>query len=151
MKFLEADIFSDVIKNTPLISIDLIVKNLDDKILLGKRVNEPAKGYWFVPGGRVYKDESLDEAFERICSDELGINITREQSRFYGLYEHFYKNNVFNEKFSTHYIVLVHEFLINGDLRLNDQHEAYRWFDTREMSKADDVHKYTKNYFSGRK
>ena len=151
MKLLEADIFSDVIKNTPLISIDLIVKNLDDKILLGKRVNEPAKGYWFVPGGRVYKDESLDEAFERICSDELGINTKREQSEFYGLYEHFYKNNVFNEKFSTHYIVLAHELLINDDLRLNDQHEAYRWFDTQEILKTTDVHRYTKNYFSGRK
>ena len=54
---LDKDTFSTVIQNTPLISIDLIVENKKGQILLGKRVNEPALGYWFVPGGRIFKDE----------------------------------------------------------------------------------------------
>ena len=41
----------EVIKNAPLVSIDIIVKNKDGKILLGFRNNEPAKNTWFIPGG----------------------------------------------------------------------------------------------------
>jgi colanic acid biosynthesis protein WcaH len=49
--FLEKDLFSTVIKSTPLVSIDLVVKNNRGQTLLGQRLNKPAKGFWFVPGG----------------------------------------------------------------------------------------------------
>lgn len=145
--FLDKDTFSTVIQNIPLISIDLIVKNRDEKILLGKRINEPAKAYWFVPGGRIYKDETLERAFCRIVKDEIGLEFQRNQSNFHGIYEHFYTNNVFNDKFSTHYIVLAHNIKIESEIELNKQHEAYRWFSIEELLEHKDVHEYTKNYF----
>ena len=43
---LDDQTFKIVIKSTPLISIDLIVKK-DNKVLLGKRINKPAQGYFF--------------------------------------------------------------------------------------------------------
>ena len=149
--FLNKNDFSSVIKNAPLISIDLIVKNPKKEILLGKRVNEPAKGNWFVPGGRIFKSETLDEAFNRIAREELGLDIKREKSKFYGLYEHFYENSVFGSDFGTHYVVLAHEFTTSDDLRLNDQHEEYKWFGLNEILNTKDIHKYTRNYFLGRK
>lgn len=51
--------FSTVIENTPLVSIDLIVLNSQDQALLGHRLNKPALGSWFVPGGRIYKMKIL--------------------------------------------------------------------------------------------
>jgi colanic acid biosynthesis protein WcaH len=48
---LPIETFKTVIASTPLISIDLIVRNNQQQILLGKRLNKPAQGYWFVPGG----------------------------------------------------------------------------------------------------
>jgi colanic acid biosynthesis protein WcaH len=48
--FLEDIVFKTIIENTPLVSVDLIIKN-ENKILLGKRVNKPAQGYWFTLGG----------------------------------------------------------------------------------------------------
>jgi len=149
--FLNANDFVSVIKNAPLISIDLIVKNSKKEILLGKRLNEPAKGSWFVPGGRIFKNETLDEAFNRITREELGLDIKRDKSKFYGIYEHFYENSVFGNDFGTHYVVLAHEFTTNDDLRLNDQHEEYRWFVLNEILNTRDIHKYTRNYFLGRK
>ncbi len=148
---LNIDDFSMVIEKTPLISIDLIVKNSKDEVILGKRVNDPAKGSWFVPGGRIFKDETLDEAFSRIVREELGLEIQREEAKFYGVYEHFYKNSVFGDDFGTHYVVLAHKFITNDDLRLNSQHEEYRWFGMDEILNTKEVHKYTKNYFQGRK
>ncbi len=140
--------FSDVIQNTPLISIDLIIENSEQKILLGKRLNQPAKDAWFVPGGRIFKDESLDAAFLRITKSEIGIALQRNEVAFYGLYEHFYSKNVFNDDFSTHYIVLAHKFQVNERVViLNDQHTAYAWFDRDTLVEQRDVHQYTKNYF----
>ncbi len=147
---LNIETFSKVIENTPLIPIDLIVKNSDNKILLGKRVNEPAKDYWFAPGGRIFKDENLDDAFSRICQSELGVSLRRNETVFYGLYEHFYKNNVFNDKFGTHYIVLAHQIHLENISIVNNQHTAYRWFGVNELLARDDVHQYTKNYFKGK-
>ncbi|MDY0121159.1 MAG: GDP-mannose mannosyl hydrolase [Sulfurimonas sp.] len=147
---LKAEIFIEIIKNTPLISVDLITKNDEGKVLLGKRVNEPARNFWFVPGGRIFKDESLDDAFSRICQSELGVSFTREKTDFYGLYEHFYTNNVFNNDFSTHYVVLAYKVYLNNVLQVNDQHEAYQWFEVDELLDRDDVHPYTKNYFKER-
>ena len=59
--FLNKSDFSNVIKNTPMISIDLcVIKN--KSILLGERINPPAKKFYFVPGGRIFKNESLKDA-----------------------------------------------------------------------------------------
>ena len=58
--------FVDVVRNTPLVSIDLIISDPMGAILMGWRNNEPAKDTWFVPGGRIRKNERIAEAFERI-------------------------------------------------------------------------------------
>lgn len=145
--FLSQDVFSSVIEHTPLISIDLIVQNEHNQVLLGKRVNEPAFGIWFVPGGRIFKDESLDLAFCRTVKEELGIDMQRSDAVFDKTYEHFYDNNVFNNNFSTHYIVLAHKIKVNALPTLNKQHSEYRWFDIEELLENDNVHKYTKDYF----
>ena len=139
--------FSDIIQNTPLISIDLIVMNPANQILLGKRVNEPAKDFWFVPGGRIYKDESLEQAYKRVVDNELGLKINLPQAKFYGLYEHFYDNNLFNDEFSTHYVVLAHKLMIDAEVKVNNQHEAYRWFEVDELLTNSETHPYTKAYF----
>jgi len=145
--FLDNNTFSSIIQNTPLISIDLIVKNKQGQILLGKRLNKPAQNFWFVPGGRVFKDEILSDAFTRTVKEELGINLKKDDARFYGVYEHFYDDNVFNNDFSTHYIVLAHEIQINDITKTNNQHSQYKWFDKDKLLNDNNVHKYTKDYF----
>ncbi len=113
--WLPDQVFKTVIQSTPLISIDLVVRNEKNEVLLGKRLNAPAKDYWFVPGGRIQKDESLDDAFKRLINEELGLNlnIKRLETNFLGVYEHFYDDNVFDELTSTHYIVLGYEIRWN--------------------------------------
>ena len=140
--------FMQIIKNTPLISMDLIIENSEKKILLGKRLNRPAQNEWFVPGGRIFKDESLDNAFERTTSAEIGIAFQRSEVEFFGLYEHFYSDNAINDEFSTHYIVLAHRLQVDeNEIVLNNQHEAYRWFGVEELLAHENVNQYTKNYF----
>ena len=57
--------FKTVVKSTPLVSVDLLIKN-QKKFLLGRRVNNPAKGSFFSIGGRIYKDEEIKDAIKRL-------------------------------------------------------------------------------------
>jgi colanic acid biosynthesis protein WcaH len=146
--FLDKEVFSTVIESTPLVSIDLIVKNNQNQVLLGKRNNRPAQGYWFVPGGRIYKDEKLSDAFNRITSDELGISYNLSDGKYLGLYEHFYTDNVFSEEFSMHYVVQGFELVTQSELKLDTiQHNSYQWFSVKELLNSPDVHQHTKDYF----
>ena len=147
-RWTEPEIFKCIIKNTPLVAIDLIIRNQEGKILLGLRKNRPAKGYYFVPGGRIFKNETLDEAFRNISKNEIGVELERKQARFLGVYEHIYEDNFFGDEFGTHYIVLAHIIDIDFELELpDDQHSDYIWLSPEEILKDERVHQYTKNYF----
>jgi colanic acid biosynthesis protein WcaH len=142
--------FLQVVERAPLVSIDLVVRRADGKVLLGKRTNEPAKGCWFVPGGRILKNERLEAAFRRTCLDELGKPYASSVARFLGVFEHFYSTNFAGKPgVGTHYVVLAYE-LAPGDLPGQlpaEQHGEYRWFAVEELLGAESVHAHTKAYF----
>ena len=46
----------------------------DNKVLLVKRLNEPCKGCWAIPGGRVEFGEDLGEAAKRELFEETNID-----------------------------------------------------------------------------
>ena len=146
---LPAAVFKAVVQATPLISIDLIVRNQHGQVLLGQRVNRPAQGFWFVPGGRIYKDETMAAAFTRLTHEELGLQATLAEARFLGPFEHFYADNVFDSDFSTHYVVLGYALSV-GELDLQalpaSQHQRYRWFTTTEILHNPEVHVHTQWY-----
>jgi colanic acid biosynthesis protein WcaH len=150
--------FKTVIDSTPLISIDLVVRDSSGRVLLGQRLNPPAQGFWFVPGGRILKNESLSAAFQRLTLDELGIKIDIVDARYLGLYEHFYGDSIYTDEFkgvdiSTHYVVSGFEVVITSAENLTtntlpaEQHGAYQWFSEEELMDSEKVHVHSKWYF----
>ncbi|MDZ8395949.1 GDP-mannose mannosyl hydrolase [Escherichia coli] len=115
----------------------------------GFRNNRPAQGYWFVPGGRILKDERFDLAFSRLTETELGERLALSQAQFIGPYEHLYKDNFTGNTFSTHYVVLGYQVCWNGELAElpSEQHCDYRWWDVDELLNSSNVHDNTKAYF----
>lgn len=150
---LSESLFSTVIENTPLVSIDLIVENPSGQILLGQRLNKPAKSFWFVPGGRILKSETMECAFSRLTLNELNKIIPIENACLQGAYEHFYQDSFVDDNISTHYVVLAYKIKENIDINIlpDEQHRHYKWFDKNELLSSDAVHFYTKNYFQDRK
>ncbi len=151
--FLSKADFTQVIANTPLVSIDLVVKNPQGQFLLGWRKNRPAKNFWFVPGGRIQKNELLEDAFVRLTKGELGKRVTMSEARWKGLYEHFYDDFVFSdvtdEQVSTHYVVLAFEVTLDPDDVdfSKKQHTDYRWVSADEIVSDEKVHKHSRWYF----
>ena len=154
--------FKTVIDSTPLISIDLVVRDSSGRVLLGQRLNRPAQNFWFVPGGRILKNESLGAAFKRLTLNELGIELEIASARYLGLYEHFYSDSIYTDEFmdvvvSSHYVVNGFEVVlpssensINNNLLAclpEEQHGAYRWFLEEDLMASDQVHIHSKWYF----
>lgn len=142
-----------VVSLAPLASIDLVIVDAERRVLVGRRVNEPAKGTWFVPGGRIRKGETLDEAFSRIARNELGLRKSRrEDAHFVGAYTHLYETN-FAEKddVSTHYVVLAYLVEVDGELdqsACREQHSDYMWVALADLKDHEDerIHPNTVAY-----
>jgi colanic acid biosynthesis protein WcaH len=143
--------FIDVIRKTPLIAIDLIIRNKHNEVLIGLRNNEPAKGYWFVPGGRILLNERIAAAFGRIAQEELGVSLSIEDASFVGIFEHFYQNSYTQEPgLGTHYIVLAYEIKISNPLNTlpRDQHHQFKWITVSSLLRGKSVHPNTKAFFA---
>lgn len=151
--WLDLPTFNTVVAATPLVAIDLVVLNAGGEALLGLRVNRPAYGYWFVPGGRIRKNESLDAAFRRITLDELGRAFERADARLLGVHEHFYADSVFANAGAgpdTHYVVLSYCLTLADHQALQpptEQHQHYRWWPVAELRFSSRVHEHTRAYF----
>jgi colanic acid biosynthesis protein WcaH len=151
-EWLEIKDFEQIVRLTPLVSIDLIVRSPDGRVLVGRRKNAPAKDVYFVPGGRITKNETLAEAFKRLTQVELGREERIENARFRGVYEHIYPDNrMGKDGFGTHYVVLAYEFTVSlgGTALPTDQHGDYEWMTLERLVSSNEVHKNTKAYFVG--
>jgi colanic acid biosynthesis protein WcaH len=156
---LVAEKFIDVIEHTQLVSIDLIVYDDKGQVLIGKRSNEPARGMWFVPGSRLYKNETIDEGVKRVARMELGVELCREDCQLLGVYDHMYDTNFLEridpatgKQIPTHYVaigmkVVVRSSLVNRDIVLK-QHSDMAWVPVKELLEREDVHQLTKNYIN---
>lgn len=150
INYLDSRSFLDVVRNTPLVSIDLVVMDNNGSVLLGQRKNAPAKNYWFVPGGRIYKNETLDMAFTRISQTELGRAYKRKSACFLGNYDHIYDDNFAEVSgIGTHYVVIAYKITVTRqELALpNEQHSSYQWLPASEIKIRNDVHVNTMAYF----
>ena len=145
---LPAEQWFEVVARAPLVSIDLIVRDAQQRILVGQRRNEPAAGFWFVPGGVIRKNETLDAAFARITHAELGRSYARRDATLLGVYEHHYRENFLRTPgIGTHYVVLAHELSIDDAPELpGDQHDDWRWMTAVELREHPRVHLYTRAY-----
>jgi colanic acid biosynthesis protein WcaH len=82
------DNFAQVVRLAPLVSIDLIIRDPIQDVLVARRTT--AKGFYFVPGGRICKGETIEAAFVRILKVETGIEIGFDRAQFLGVFQHFY-------------------------------------------------------------
>ena len=85
----------------PFSTVDLLVIS-EQKFLLSKRLNQPYKDMWHLPGGMIRKGEKMIDAVKRISLEELGS--TPKTMKFFGTYESMSK---FRHDISHCYIVSI--------------------------------------------
>jgi len=142
--------FGIIIKNAPLISLDICLV-YEEKILLCQRKNEPLKGQWFTPGGRIYKNETWQYALLRIVQTELGLcGLSVENFSLMGIWDHFYNNSAIDQNISTHYVNLPHYSHLPSKPKINldGQHGKCNWFSLSGVSNGEKFHPYMRDYAS---
>ena len=123
-------LYNEIKNKMPLPCVDLLVTH-KDKLLLMLRNNEPAKDLWFTPGGRIFKNETLEEAVKRILYEETGlhpISITQISTM----------SHIWPE---AHTVTTIYRVEVDTDrVKPDEQHRDYRWINRME----EELHPYIK-------
>ncbi|MGP0089943.1 MAG: NUDIX domain-containing protein [Xanthobacteraceae bacterium] len=124
---LPVDEYRKILSSVPIVCVDCVVVNERRQILLVKRANEPLKGEFWVPGGRVHKGERLVAAVHRKMREELGVDV--EIIENIGFFEEFFDKTAESAIGGVHTISIV--YLVrpkNYDFKLDDQSAEWAWF-----------------------
>jgi len=132
-KRIPGEIFKQILEHAPMVCVDLVVLH-KGKVLMVFREREPVKHTWFFPGGRIFKNERLEEAVKRKAREELGIEV--RILRKVGVYETvFEKSPVEGVETGTHTINCV--FVVepvdeNPEIVVDNDHSDFKWIDKTE-------------------
>lgn len=150
--FAPLDTFKAAVKYFPLPSVNLLIQNDRGEYLYLLRNNQPAKGLWWVPGGRLLNGETIVEASQRILAQETGLSadIVSVSDR---LLEELWDTSVYAPSELTNYdpsTACVHYWTTAVHLRLSGpasihmdaQSSEARWF--RDLPNH---HPYLRRYF----
>jgi len=126
----------------PQVCVEVLLVR-EGRVLVARRTNEPAKGEWFWPGGRLYKGERLDDAARRIGHEELGLDV--ELDGRVGVYSHFWDTASVDGADSRHTVNVAYRVRQrdpDASVTLDDQHDDYRFVTGDE----DGLHEYVRLY-----
>ncbi len=70
---IEKDLYERILRVMPIPCVDLHVTDSTGRVLLVKRKNEPMKDHWWFPGGRVFFNETREQAAYRKLEEECGL------------------------------------------------------------------------------
>ena len=126
--WIDEELFQKIRESMPLASVDLLVVH-GGRLLLMRRLNEPGRGVWFLPGGRIRYGETLREAVLRELEEETGLTPTRIEAK--GSMSHIWPD--------AHYVTTFFRIDVeDDDVRINPEHGEYMWVE--EL--PDDVHPF---------
>ena len=125
MKVIPTDFYRKIVDVIPILCVDVVIRD-KDRFLLVKRANEPVRGRWWVPGGRVLKGETITTAAKRKMKEELGINVKLLEPL--GYYEKHFKKNEFGLESGIHTVsIVVLAKLLSSKVKLDNQSSAWRF------------------------
>jgi colanic acid biosynthesis protein WcaH len=147
--------FQQAVAALPLVSVDWVLTNPAGELLVGQRLNAPARGAWFTPGGRIRKGEPLAAALRRVAAEELGLadepaGALAQRGEPMGAWDHFYPDAAFSPTVPTHYVNLPYAARLTEaevsalELPVGEQHGHWQWLPLAQA--ADTVHEHVKPY-----
>lgn len=124
MKQINQELYNQIITNMPIICVDGVLTNDKGEILFLKRDNEPAKGGWWFPGGRLLKNEKLEDAIIRKVKEETNLNV--KLNRYLGVTETIFDRGPFG--IPVHTVNFTYHLFLNSDnIKIDNLHSDFIW------------------------
>lgn len=142
-EFIPEETFGACLDVLPQVCVEVLLER-DGGLLVARRTNEPARGTYFWPGGRLRKGERLEDAARRVAREELGVEVAVEGR--VGVYSHFWDGSSVAGADSRHTVNVVYRASKrdpDAAVVLDDQHDDYRFVSEPD----DDCHDYVHEYF----
>jgi len=117
-------------ENLPQVAVGAVIF-YQDRVLLVKRSNHPAKGMWAVPGGKIRAGETMQHALVREIKEETGLDITVGNIVY--VFDVITRDE--KDKLSFHYVII--DFLCEmkgGKLQAGDDAREVRWVSAAELN-----------------
>ncbi len=141
MKKIADNEYKEILERMPICCVDIVIHE-NNKVLMVYRTNEPVRGQLWLPGGRIYKNELLEEAAIRKAAEEVGLEIKIEKK--IGVYESMFKEGPFKDLKSGVHAVSVCFLAIPIDkkpiIKIDATSSDYKWVDAIR----EDMHPYIK-------
>jgi len=134
--FIEKNLYKQIVTYCPIPTVDIIFINEQHQILLCLRNNAPLKEVYYIPWGRIYKNETYYDALKRKSKEEVSLDIDVNKLRFVKVYDDIFDNSAFWEVWE-HCITLTFFYPLTRNEEKNikiwdTQHTEYKFFDIHE-------------------
>ena len=114
---------------SPVVGVGAVIVE-DGRALIIRRANEPYKGQWSIPGGRVEIGESLADALRREMREETGLDV--EVGPLIEVFERIHREG---DRVRYHFVIV--DYLcrcVGGTLCAADDAEDAVWVTSEELA-----------------
>ena len=133
-QYIPDKLFKEILDKMPICTVDIALFNQKkNKILLCKRSNKPLKGVFLTNGGRLLKNEQLEDCAVRQASLELGISIDKSKLIFGGVTNEITDSSIF-DNVNYHNVDIFFGYILDEltPIQLDKQHSEFKWFSIQE-------------------
>jgi colanic acid biosynthesis protein WcaH len=140
-EYIPTPLYEQICRVMPIACVDIVVQDKRGCVLLLQRGNEPARGRWWFPGGRVLYGERRCNAARRKVMEECGLHTDalQEMATYDVIFPPDSAPSVAHHAVTTLFRTLV----ARGDVVLDDQSLASAW-QTPATWLASDLHPFVR-------
>ncbi len=122
------DVYKLILDNVPLVCVDLVIVR-DNKVFLIKRRNKPCEGIYWVQGGRMFKNEDIEECGIKKTAAELNIPADKIRiTKYLGTFSSEFNDS--EQGSASHTVNITFQAEIDDiPLTFDADHSDGKWFD----------------------
>jgi colanic acid biosynthesis protein WcaH len=116
--YIPDNLYNQIMNVIPIVSVEAMIVN-NQGILFLKRNNQPAKGEWWFPGGRMRKGETFEETLRREVKEETGLEVS--ETKFINVYSRVFP---LRHDITIAYLCKTKE----GKIHIDNEHSEFGFF-----------------------